>query len=86
MDYAGGLVVHAGGVSSLVAVAMLGPRDGFPKEAIAAAQPGHDHDGRGPAVGRLVRLQRRLGARGGRGGGCPGRHAPPAATAGLSGR
>jgi Amt family ammonium transporter len=41
MDYAGGLVVHAtAGVASLVAVAMLGPRDGFPKTVHPPHNPG----------------------------------------------
>lgn len=41
MDYAGGLVVHAtAGVSSLVAVAMVGPRDGFPKDLHPPHNPG----------------------------------------------
>lgn len=41
MDYAGGLVVHAtAGASSLVAVAMLGPRDGYPKELHPPHNPG----------------------------------------------
>lgn len=41
MDYAGGLVVHAtAGISSLVAVAMLGPRDGFPTELHPPHNPG----------------------------------------------
>ena len=41
MDYAGGLVVHAtAGVSSLVAVAMLGPRDGFPSDLHPPHNPG----------------------------------------------
>jgi len=41
MDYAGGLVVHAtAGVSSLVAVLMLGPRDGFPKDLHPPHNPG----------------------------------------------
>lgn len=41
MDYAGGLVVHAtAGISSLVAVAMLGPRDGFPGDLHPPHNPG----------------------------------------------
>jgi Amt family ammonium transporter len=41
MDYAGGLVVHAtAGVSSLVAVAFLGPRDGFPSDLHPPHNPG----------------------------------------------
>jgi len=41
MDYAGGLVVHAtAGISSLVIVALLGPRDGFPKELHPPHNPG----------------------------------------------
>jgi Amt family ammonium transporter len=41
MDYAGGLVVHAtAGVSSLVIVALLGPRDGFPKDLHPPHNPG----------------------------------------------
>ena len=41
MDYAGGLVVHAtAGVSSLVIVAMLGARDGFPRELQPPHNPG----------------------------------------------
>jgi Amt family ammonium transporter len=41
MDYAGGLVVHAtAGVSSLVAVAFLGPRDGFPNDLHSPHNPG----------------------------------------------
>ena len=41
MDYAGGLVVHAtAGVSSLVMVALLGPRDGFPKDLHPPHNPG----------------------------------------------
>jgi Amt family ammonium transporter len=41
MDYAGGLVVHAtAGVSALVVVALLGPRDGFPKELQPPHNPG----------------------------------------------
>src|SRR5687768_11844918 len=41
MDYAGGLVVHAtAGISSLVAVAMLGPRAGFPTDLHPPHNPG----------------------------------------------
>ena len=41
MDYAGGLVVHAtAGISSLVAVAFLGPRDGYPKDLHPPHNPG----------------------------------------------
>lgn len=41
MDFAGGLVVHAtAGVSSLVAVAFLGPRDGYPKDLHPPHNPG----------------------------------------------
>lgn len=41
MDFAGGLVVHAtAGTSSLVIAAMLGPRDGFPKELRPPHNPG----------------------------------------------
>jgi Amt family ammonium transporter len=41
MDYAGGLVVHAtAGVSSLVIVALLGPRDGFPRDLHPPHNPG----------------------------------------------
>jgi ammonium transporter, Amt family len=41
MDAAGGLVVHAtAGVSSLVIVALLGPRDGFPNDLHPPHNPG----------------------------------------------
>ncbi|MEY3552540.1 MAG: hypothetical protein RL735_888, partial [Pseudomonadota bacterium] len=41
MDFAGGLVVHAtAGTSALVVAAMLGPRDGFPKELRPPHNPG----------------------------------------------
>ena len=41
MDFAGGLVVHAtAGSSALVVAAMLGPRDGFPKELRPPHNPG----------------------------------------------
>ena len=65
MDFAGGLVVHAtAGVSALVSRAVLGPRDGFPRDLHPPHNPGHDHDRRRHAVGRLVRLQRRQRAGG----------------------
>ena len=41
MDYAGGLVVHAtAGASALLAAAMIGRRDGFPKELHPPHSPG----------------------------------------------
>lgn len=41
MDFAGGLVVHAtAGASALVIAAMLGPRDGWPKELRPPHNPG----------------------------------------------
>ncbi|HEY4032278.1 MAG TPA: ammonia channel protein, partial [Caulobacteraceae bacterium] len=41
MDYAGGLVVHAtAGISALIAAAMVGRRDGFPKDLHPPHNPG----------------------------------------------
>ena len=41
MDYAGGLVVHAtAGTSALLIAAMIGPRDGYPKEVRPPHNPG----------------------------------------------
>jgi Amt family ammonium transporter len=41
LDYAGGLVVHAtAGISSLVVVALLSPRDGFPRDLHPPHNPG----------------------------------------------
>ena len=65
IDFAGGTVVHINsGVAGLVGVAFAGlahrPFEGSDAAALAGADDGR----RGPAVGRLVRLQRRLGARG----------------------
>jgi ammonium transporter, Amt family len=41
MDFAGGLVVHAtAGISALVAAAMVGPRDGFPRDLRPPHNPG----------------------------------------------
>lgn len=48
MDFAGGLVVHAtAGTSALVIAAMLGPRDGFPKELRPPHNPGMAMTGAG---------------------------------------
>lgn len=48
MDFAGGLVVHAtAGTSALVLAAMLGPRDGFPKELRPPHNPGMAMTGAG---------------------------------------
>ena len=47
------------GVSALVCALYLGKRIGFPSAAIEAAQPGDQLHRRLPAVGGLVRLQRR---------------------------
>ena len=41
MDFAGGMVVHAtAGIAALIAAAMIGPRDGFPKELHPPHNPG----------------------------------------------
>ena len=65
LDFAGGTVVHINaGVAGLVGAFVLGKRVGYGKEAMRAAQPDDDDDRRVAAVVRLVRLQRRLGARG----------------------
>jgi len=41
MDFAGGLVVHAtAGISALVIAAMLGPRQGYPKDLSPPHRPG----------------------------------------------
>jgi ammonium transporter, Amt family len=48
MDFAGGLVVHAtAGTSALVIAAMLGPRDGFPRELRPPHNPGMAMTGAG---------------------------------------
>ena len=63
LDFAGGTVVHiTSGVSALVCALYLGKRLGYPKEADAAALRGAELHRRLPAVGGLVRLQRRVGA------------------------
>ena len=65
IDFAGGTVVHINaGVAGLVGSAFAGPRIGHLQGSDAAALAGADDGRRGAAVGRLVRVQRRLGARG----------------------
>ena len=64
LDFAGGTVVHINAaVAGLVGAYMIGKRIGYGKEAFTPHYADAD-DGRClAAVGRLVRLQRRLGAR-----------------------
>ena len=63
LDFAGGTVVHlASGVSALVAALFIGRRLGLVGTGNRAARRADDRAGRRPAVVRLVRLQRRLGA------------------------
>ena len=65
LDFAGGTAVHINaGAAGLALALVLGKRIGFGKEADASAQPAPRHARRRPAVVRLVRLQRRLGAGG----------------------
>ncbi len=60
-DYAGGTAVHINaGVAGLVLALIIGKRVGFGTRRRAPAQPDAHHARRRPAVGRLVRLQRRL--------------------------
>ena len=64
IDFAGGTAVHINaGAAGLALALVLGKRIGFGKEPDAPAQPAAGHARRRPAVVRLVRLQRRLGAR-----------------------
>ena len=64
LDFAGGTVVHINAaVAGLVGAFMIGKRIGYGKEAVHAALADADDGRRRAAVGRLVRLQRRLGAR-----------------------
>ena len=64
-DFAGGLVVHVtAGVSALVIARMLAAAEGSP-EITPLHHPG-DHDRRSDAVGRLVRIHRRIRTGGGR--------------------
>jgi Amt family ammonium transporter len=64
LDFAGGTVVHINAaVAGLVGAYMIGKRVGYGKRVDGAAQPDADHGRCLAAVGGLVRLQRRLGAR-----------------------
>ncbi len=61
LDFAGGTVVHINaGIAGLVGALIIGKRIGYGKESLAAAFADHVDDRRLAAVGRLVRLQRRL--------------------------
>ncbi len=63
LDYAGGLVVEiVSGASALALALVLGPRIGFKKDAMRPHNLPFVLLGVGPAVVRLVRVQRRLGA------------------------
>ena len=64
IDFAGGTVVHINaGVAGLVAALMIGAAHRLPQGEFLALRPVHGLCRPRPAVGRLVRLQRRLGAR-----------------------
>ena len=64
LDFAGGTVVHINAaVAGLVGAFMIGKRVGYGREAFTPHSPDADHGRCRAAVGRLVRLQRRLGAR-----------------------
>ena len=70
IDFAGGTVVHINaGIAGLVGALFAGPAHRPPEGSDAAALAGADDGRRRAAVGRLVRVQRRLGARGQRAGG-----------------
>ena len=61
IDFAGGTVVHINaGIAALVGCIVIGKRVGFGNDNMAPAFDGADHGGGVDAVGRLVRLQRRL--------------------------
>ena len=61
IDFAGGTVIHiSAGVAGLVCALYLGSRRGYPQTAMHPNNLVHDSDGRRPALGRLVRLQRRI--------------------------
>jgi len=62
LDFAGGTVVHINaGVAGLVCALVLGKRKGYGSENMAPSRPRLHHDRCKPAVGWLVRLQRRVG-------------------------
>ena len=64
LDFAGGTVVHINAaVAGLVGAYCIGKRIGYGKEAFTPHSPDADDGRRLAAVGGLVRLQRRLGAR-----------------------
>ena len=64
LDFAGGTVVHINaGVAGLVGAYPDRQARRLRQGIDGAAQPAHDHDRRLAAVGRLVRVQCRLGAR-----------------------
>ena len=61
LDFAGGTVVHINaGIAGLVGCLLVGKRKGYGTTAMAPHNVPLHHDRRGVAVGRLVRLQRRL--------------------------
>jgi uncharacterized protein with PQ loop repeat len=65
IDFAGGTVVHINaGIAGLVGAIMVGKRTGYPREMMPPHSMTLDDGGRVAAVGRLVRLQRRLQPRG----------------------
>ena len=60
-DYAGGTVVHINaGMAGLVLALIIGKRVGFKRDPMRPHNLPLTMIGAGPAVGRLVRLQRRL--------------------------
>ncbi len=64
IDFAGGTAVHINaGAAALALALVLGKRVGFQKGIARSAQPAVRAPRRRPAVVRLVRLQRRFGAR-----------------------